>query len=117
MVGGALAVALSVELGRAGASWREASFAADAGAEAGAAALDPAPAYDDRIRLDPDAAEGRAVGAALAARPRTGRRAEASATTTRVCVVVSQPFPPGLLTPFVGGRQITVAACAAPARG
>ena len=53
MVGGALAVALSVELGRCGAAWREASFAADAGAEAGAAQLDPGAVYSGRIRLDP----------------------------------------------------------------
>ena len=33
MVGGALAVALTVEVGRCGAAWREASFAADAGAD------------------------------------------------------------------------------------
>ena len=117
MVGGALAVALAVELGRCGAAWREASFAADAGAEAGAAMLDPAAAYAGRIRLDPAAAEETAAAAALAVRPRTGRRAEAEATPTRVCVTVRQPFPPGLLAPFVHGRPIAVAACASPGRG
>jgi hypothetical protein len=114
MVGGALAVALTVELGRCGAAWREASFAADAGAEAGAATLDPEAVYSGRIRLDPPAA---AEAAALAARPRVGRRAEAAATTTRVCVTVTQPFPPGLLAPFVHGRPIAVSACATPERG
>jgi hypothetical protein len=117
MVGGALAVALTVELGRCGAAWREASFAADAGAEAGAATLDPEAVYSGRIRLDPPAAADTAEAAALAARPRVGRRAEAAATTTRVCVTVTQPFPPGLLAPFVHGRPIAVSACATPERG
>ena len=117
MVGGAMAVALTVELGRCGAAWREASFAADAGAEAGAATLDAEAVYSGRIRLDPQAAEDTAEAAALAVRPRVGRRAEAEATTTRVCVTVTQPFPPGLLTPFVHGRPIAVSACATPERG
>ena len=117
MVGGALAVALTVELGRCGAAWREASFAADAGAEAGAATLDPAAVYSGRIRLDPPAAQETAEAAALAVRPRPGRRAEAEATATRVCVTVTQPFPPGLLAPFVHGRPIAVSACATPERG
>lgn len=117
MVGGALAVALSVEVGKCSASWREASFAADAGAEAGAAMLDPDEAYAGRLRLAPPAAEEAAVAAALAARPRVGRRAEAAATDRRVCVTIRQPFPPGLLTPFVSGRQIVAVACASPRRG
>ncbi len=117
MVGGALAVALSVELGRCGAAWREASFAADAGAEAGAAQLDPGAAYSGRIRLDPAAAGRTAEQTALDFRPRVGRRATAAATTTRVCVTVTQPFPPGLLAPFVHGRPIAVSACATPERG
>ena len=117
MVGGALAVALTVELGRYGAAWREASFAADAGAEAGAATLDPQAAYSGLLRLDPEGAASAAEVAALATRPRAGRRASAQATDTRVCVTVTQPFPPGLLAPFVGGRHIAVSACAAPAQG
>jgi len=117
MVGGALAVALTVELGRCGAAWREASFAADAGAEAGAATLDAEAVYAGRIRLDPRAAAETAEEAALAVRPRVGRQAAAEATTTRVCVTVTQPFPPGLLAPFVHGRPIAVSACASPERG
>jgi hypothetical protein len=117
MVGGALAVALSLELGRCGAAWREASFAADAGAEAGAAQLDPGAVYAGRIRLDPAAAGRTAEQTALEFRPRVGRRATAVATTTRVCLTVTQPFPPGLLSPFVQGRPIAVSACATPERG
>ncbi|MBN2113984.1 MAG: hypothetical protein JW785_07655 [Acidimicrobiia bacterium] len=117
MVGGALAVALAVEVGRCGSAWREASYAADAGAEAGAATLDPEAVYAGRVRLDPAEAEEAATAAALAVRPRVGRRAAAAATATRVCVTVTQPFPPGLLTPFVHGRPIAVSACASPERG
>lgn len=117
MVGGALAVALTVELGRCGAAWREASFAADAGAEAGAAAIDPAEAYEGELVLDPVLAEQEAVAAALAARPRPGRSASAGADTTRVCVTVRQPFPPGLFGSVVTGRLITASACASPGQG
>lgn len=117
MVGGALAVALAVEVGRCGAAWREASFAADAGAEAGAAAIDPGEAYRGALLLDPALAEQEAVTAALAARPREGRSASAAADTGRVCVVVRQPFPPGLLGRVVTGRLITASACASPGQG
>ncbi len=117
LLGGALAVTLAVDVGRCGAAWREASFAADAGAEAGAAAIDPAEAYEGRLLLDPTLAEEEAVAAALAARPRTGRVASAEAGTARVCVTVHQPFPPGLLGSVVGGRVIAAAACASPAQG
>ena len=117
LLGGALAVALAVDLGRCGAAWREASFAADAGAEAGASAIDPEEAYQGRLLLDPTLAEEAAVAAALAARPRTGRVASAEAETARVCVTVHQPFPPGLLGSVVGGRVIAAAACASPGQG
>ena len=117
LLGGALAVALAVEVGRCGAAWREASFAADAGAEAGAAAIDPAAAYRGELLLDPSPAEREAVTAALAARPRAGRVAVANADTTRVCVTVSQPFPPGLLGSVAVERLITASACASPGQG
>lgn len=117
MVGGALAVALAVEVGRIGAAWREASFAADAGAEAGAAVIDPHAAYRGELLLDPAPAEEGAIAAALAARPRDGRTASADADTARVCVIVRQPFPPGLLGSVAGGRLITASACASPGQG
>lgn len=110
-------MALAVDLGRCGAAWREASFAADAGAEAGAAAIDPEEAYQGRLLLDPALAEEQAVAAALAARPREGRSAAAEAETTRVCVTVHQPFPPGLLGSLAGARVIAAAACASPGQG
>ena len=117
LAGGALAVALCVEVGRCGAAWREASFAADTGAEAGAAALDRRAAYAGVLRLDPDLARAAAEEAALAARPRPERRVSATAGPGRVCVTVHQPFPAGLLAPVVRGRVITATACASPARG
>jgi hypothetical protein len=117
LFGGALAVGLAVDLGRCGAAWREASFAADAGAEAGAAVIDPGEAYQGRLLLDPVPAEEEAVAAALAARPRDGRAAAAEAETGRVCVTVHQPFPPGLLGSLVRGRVISAVACATPAQG
>jgi len=117
LFGGALAVGLAVDLGRCGAAWREASFAADAGAEAGAAVIDPAEAYRGRLLLDPAPAEEEAVTAALAARPRAGRTASAEAEASRVCVTVHQPFPPGLLESLVSGRVIRAVACATPAQG
>lgn len=117
LFGGALTVALAVEVGRAGAAWREASFAADCGAEAGAATLDPAEAYRGRLLLDPAPAEEAAVAAALATRPRVGRTAAAQADTGQVCVTVRQPFPPGLLAAVIAGRVITAAACAVPGQG
>jgi hypothetical protein len=117
MLGGALAVALAVEVGRCGAAWREASFAADAGAEAGAAAIDRGEAYEGRLLLDPALAEQEAIAAALAARPRDGRVAAAAADAARVCVTVHQPFPPGLLGSTVGGRVIAATACASPGQG
>jgi hypothetical protein len=117
LFGGALAVALAVDVGRCGAAWREASFAADAGAEAGAAAIDPEEAYQGRLLLDPALAEEQAVAAALAARPRAGRAASAQAEATRVCVTVHQPFPPGLLGSLAGTRVIAAAACASPGQG
>ena len=117
LFGGALAVALAVDLGRCGAAWREASFAADAGAEAGAAAIDPGAAYRGSLVLDPALAEEAAVAAALAARPRAGRVASVEAEATRVCVTVRQPFPPGLLGSVAVQRVIAAAACASPAQG
>lgn len=115
--GGALAVALAVEVGRCAAAWREASFAADAGAEAGAAVIDPAEAYRGRLVLDPQPAEEEAVSAALAARPRAGRTASASANAEQVCVAVRQPLPPGLLGSVVTSRVIAASACASPGQG
>lgn len=117
LVGGALAVGLAVDLGRCGAAWREVSFAADAGAEAGAAQIDAAAAYRGELLLDPPAARAAGVAGALAARPRAGRSAAAEAEPGRVCVTVRQPFPAGLLAAVLPARLITASACASPVQG
>jgi general stress protein YciG len=117
LLGGALLVGLAIELGRQGAAWREAAFAADAGAEAGAAAIDPLAAYGGSIRLDPEAAKEAGRAAALAARPRPGREATADADESRVCVTVRQPMPAGLVSSLASDRVIAVSACAVPRRG
>jgi hypothetical protein len=117
LLGGALLVGVAIELGRQGAAWREAAFAADAGAEAGAAAIDPAAAYQGSIRLNPEAARETARAAALAARPRPGREATADADQFRVCVTVRQPMPAGMVSSIAQDRVISVSACAAPRQG
>ncbi len=117
LLGGALLVAVALELGRHGAAWREAAFAADAGAEAGAAVIDPSVAYQGGLFLDPAGARRAGRDAALAARPRSGRQATADADQYRVCVTVSQPMPAGLVAALAPDRTIAVSACATPRRG
>ena len=116
--GGLIALGLAADLGRWGATWREAAFAADAGAEAGAAMIDEAAAYRGDLLLDVPAATEMAADAARSARNRAGRKFEVEATPTQVCVTVTQPFRPGLLK-AVGVKKTTVkaTACAQPAKG
>jgi hypothetical protein len=115
---GLLLLGLAVDLGRWGATWREAAFAADAGAEAGAAMIDPAAAYRGELLLDPVLAEDVAADAALRARPRPDRTVTAAGTPAEVCVTVSQPFRPTLLRAAgIGPVEVTADACARPAQG
>ena len=113
-----LTLLLAVEVGRWGATVREAAFAADAGAAAGAAMIDEAAAYRGSIQLDVLPAISVATSAANAARPRAERTATAVATTDEVCVTVTQPFVSRLLS-FLGAEEATITstACASPARG
>lgn len=116
--GGFLILGLALDLGRWAYVQREAVFAADAGAQAGAAILEPAAAYGGDTRIDPGPAEVVARDAALEARPRPGRAAGASATPAEVCVTVTQPFAPSLLRAAgVAAGTVTGRACARPARG
>ncbi len=118
VVGGMLVVGLALDLGLWAAAWREAAFAADAGAEAGAAMLDAGAAYDGRLRIDAVAAGRVAEASAIGARPRGGRVAVARAGPGRVCVTVRQPFSPTVLRAIgIRARQVTARACAAPAQG
>ena len=118
VVAGFLVLGLAVDLGRWADTWREAAFAADAGAGAGAATIDPAQAYRGLLRVDPGPAGAAASRAALAARPRPGRSVDVDASNTRVCVTVRQPFQPSILRAVgVGNRTVRVRACAVPAQG
>ena len=115
---GLLLLGLAVDLGRWGAAWREAAFAADAGAEAGAAMIDPAAVYRGDLLLDPALAEDVAADAALRARSRPERVVVTIGTIDEVCVTVSQPFRPVLLRAAgVGSVEVTADACARPAQG
>ncbi len=118
VLGGMLVLGLALDLGRWASSWREVAFAADAGAEAGAAMLDTGAAYRGLLRLDGAEAVAVAEAAAAEARPRMGRHVAARATPSRVCVTVRQPFQPTILRAVgVGSRQIAARACAVPGQG
>ncbi len=106
-------VALASDVIAFAATYREAAFAADAGAEAGAGVIDRVAAYGGELRLDPTAAAVVAREAALGARPRTGRTATVDATPVRVCVTVSEPFAPR----FGPAAMVNVTGCAEPRRG
>lgn len=118
ILGGLIILGLALDLGRWAFVQREAVFAADAGAQAGAAIIDDDAAYRGVTRLDAGAARSVAIEAALEARPRAGRTASASVAAAEVCVSVRQPFATSLLrVAGVGGGQIRAAACARPAQG
>ncbi len=116
--GGVMVLGLALDLGRWASTWREAAFAADTGATAGAAMIDNVAAYRGELALDPARAQDTAVTGARDARPRAGRAASAEVTAARVCVTVRQPFRPTLLRAVgVGERMVTATACAVPAQG
>jgi hypothetical protein len=93
------------------------AFAADVGAEAGAAEL-AVGAYSETPLLDPGSAEATAVRAALAARPRSGRSAVATADVGGVCLTVVDHYQPRILGAIgVASTEVTVEACAVPGRG
>lgn len=118
LMGGLLAFGLAYDLGRWGSTWREAAYAADAAAEAGAAMLDPAAAYADRLELDPDLARKTALEVGRAARPRPGRTVEVATSRDRVCVLISQPFRPTLMRMAgLSPAQVSARACASPRQG
>jgi hypothetical protein len=117
-VGGIVALALAVELGRFAAVTREAAFAADVGAETGAAVIDRDAAYAGRLLIDRNAAADAARDAALRARPRRGRDVVVEAAPQRICVTVTQTVEAGLLGVFgVHGWAVAATGCAFPARG
>lgn len=118
MIGGLLMVGVGIDVGRLGATWREVAYAADAGAEAGAAVIDEDLARSGQLAVAVGRAESAAIDMSLRTRPRSSRTASATATDSRICVTVQQTFRPGILR-SVGAEDtmITVRSCAGPARG
>lgn len=115
---GFVLLGLALDTALLAATYREAAFAADAGAEAGAAQLERGAAYEGVVALDREAAVAAAEAASLAARSRAGRTASASTNGTEVCVVVVDSYEPRILGAIGVGRQgVTVNACAAPRQG
>ena len=113
---GLLVVGLALDVTLLAATYREAAFSADVGAEAGASVLEAA--YSGDLRLDQERAELSAVEAAVAARPRPGRAAVASAEPTRVCVTVTDQYRPRILSVVgIGAAGVTVQGCAEPRQG
>ncbi len=111
-------VGVGIDLARWGAVWREAGFAADAGAEAGAAMVDAELLYKGVLALDPATAEWKGMETARAARPRPERRVDAHADPDQVCVTVHQTFRPTILRAVgVADQTVTVDACAEPHAG
>lgn len=115
---GFLLLGLALDTALLAATYREAAFAADAGAEAGAAQLEAGAAYSGEMLLDPDAAIAAAETASLSARSRVGRTASASTDGVTVCVVVVDRYEPRVLGAIgIGGQGVTVRACATPRQG
>ncbi|HHC08508.1 MAG TPA: hypothetical protein ENK55_07305 [Actinobacteria bacterium] len=106
-------VAFAGDVALLAAGYREAAFAADAGAEAGAAVVVPTDAYGGAVVVDVLAAPEVAREAATAARPRPGRTVEVHAEPERVCVVVRQPA----VARFFPDQVVVATACAEPRRG
>lgn len=114
---GLVVTGLALDAALLAATYREAAFAADVGAEAGAAEL-AAGGFGNGPRLDPERAQSTAVDAAVTARPRTGRTAVAVADPTGVCVSVTDRYEPRILGAVgVAPETLTVEACAEPRRG
>ena len=115
---GFVLLGLALDTALLAATYREAAFAADAGAEAGAAQLETGAAYGGEVVLDRATAVSAAEAASLSARSRVGRTASAATDGTEVCVVVVDHYEPRILGAIgIGEEGITVQACAAPRRG
>jgi len=115
---GFVLLALALDTALLAATYREAAFAADAGAEAGAARLEAGAVYGGEMALNRDEAVAAAETASLIARSRVGRTASAKTDGTEVCVVVVDHYKPRILGAIgIGGQGVTVTACAAPRQG
>jgi multidrug efflux pump subunit AcrA (membrane-fusion protein) len=115
---GFVVVGLALDIALLAATYQQAAFAADTGAEAGAARLEAESAYSGAMRLDRSAAIEAAEAAARSARARTERTATASTDGISVCVVVTDHYVPRILGVIgVGAEGVSVRACAAPGKG
>ncbi|MEA2009802.1 MAG: hypothetical protein U9N78_03780 [Actinomycetota bacterium] len=115
---GFVVLGLALDTSLLAATYREAAFAADAGAEAGAAHLEVSSVYEGTNRLERGPAITAAETASLAARSRSGRTAAATTDGTTICVAVTDRFEPRILGSIgIGTRGITVRACASPRQG
>jgi hypothetical protein len=115
---GLVVLGLALDVALLAATYQEVAFAADAGAEAGAAQMESSGAYAGSLRLDRSAAITAAGNAALSAHPRPGRSATATVDGNTVCVTVTDAYRPRVLGAVgVGVRSVTVRACAVPRSG
>ena len=115
---GLVLLGLAFDTALLAATYREAAFAADAGAEAGAAQLETRAVYGGEVLLDRRAAIAAAETASLVARSRAGRTASATTDGTEVCIVVVDHYEPRLLGVVgIGAQGVSVRACAAPRQG
>jgi hypothetical protein len=115
---GFVVLGLALDTSLLAATYREAAFAADAGAEAGAAHLDVSSVYNGTTRLDRAPAIAAAETASLAARSRSGRTTTATTDGLSICVVVTDRFEPRILGSIgIGTEGIAVSACASPRQG
>jgi len=115
---GFVLLGLALDTALLAATYREAAFGADAGAEAGAAQLETSAAYGGAVVLDRASAIAAAETASLSAPSRAGRTANASTDGTEVCVVVVDHYEPHILGAIgIGEQGVTVQACAAPRQG
>ena len=115
---GFIVLGLALDTSLLAATYREAAFAADAGAEAGAAQLDMSLVYHGVANLDRRSATAAAEATSLAARSRSGRTAVATTDGATICVLVTDRFEPRILSSIgIGAQGVTVRACAAPGQG
>lgn len=115
---GLVVLGLAADVAVYAATYRDAAFAADAGAEAGAAMLAPPAAYEGDLTLEPAVAADVAVAEAEAARPRPGRSATATPEPGRICVTVTQLHQNRFLLALgIGPTTIVVTGCAEPRQG
>jgi hypothetical protein len=115
---GFVVLGLALDTALLAATYQEAAFAADIGAEAGASQLEVGSVYGGAMQINRSAAIEAAESAAGAARSRPGRMASASTDGVGVCVVVTVPYEPRILGAIgIGTEGVSVRACAAPGKG